>query len=107
MSFESLLNTTVNVESRTESQNAMGEVTNAWAVLHTAMPCRIQANKVNEKNNAGGEYFVAPFTIYAPVSYAIADDDRVVNGSIIYEVIRALKDSSNHHWQLQCKIIDN
>jgi len=107
MSFESLLNKTVNVESRVESQNAMGEVSNAWSVLHANMPCRIQPNKVSERNNTSGEYFVAPFTIYALTSYAIADDDRIVDVSTVYEVIRASKDSSDHHWQLQCKVIDN
>ena len=108
MSFEALLNKTVNVESRTQGQDAFGEITNTWSTKHASMPCRIQPNRnVDERVNRGGEYMVVPFIIYAAVDYDIADDDRIVDGTTVYEVVRALKDSSEHHWELKCKIVDN
>ena len=43
MSFASLLNSTVNVQRKTETADGQGGYTTTWAVLHRNVPCRFQA----------------------------------------------------------------
>ncbi len=54
MSFQALLNSTCDIEEKTETQNAQtGEMVATWASLHTDVECRIvDKNFINSKTNS-------------------------------------------------------
>ena len=109
MSFTGLLRQKATVQAMTQTQNAFGEKVESFATKASDEPVRVQPNKATEKDSATGEYIVAPFTIYAGINAAFTfeDSDRLVEDGVTYEVIRAKKDSSEHHWELQAKIVTN
>jgi len=107
MGFSALLKQTAVVQRHTLTQNSLGEKVKSWAVVYASMPVRVQPKSYSEKQNLGADYVLAPYTIFAENEYAILDNDRIVVGSVNYEVIKAQKDSSEHHWELKCKTFDN
>lgn len=107
MSFEGLLNQIGNIEQLIQTQNAYGEKVKSYGVKSTGVNMRIQFNGANEPTWEGGVLIKAPYTIYMSPSYDVVDSDRIISGAITYEIIKAEKDSSQHHWQLQCKVISN
>jgi hypothetical protein len=111
MSFLKLLNREGVQERYTSTQNSFGEEDKTWNVINALLKCRVQKRTMNEKNSllekgGVGEYVVADYTIYALEDEDIIDRDRITVDSKQYEVIKAVKDSSQHHWELKCKIVD-
>lgn len=54
MSFDAQLNLTATVERATESVGDSGEVSLAWAVQATGVPCALQARGVAERQTDAG-----------------------------------------------------
>ena len=111
MSFSKLLNREGLQERYTETQNSFGEEEKSWGVIKDPFKCRVQKNSINQKNidlvkGGMGEYVIADFTIYAFKEEDVIDNDRITVDNVKYEVIKAEKDSSLHHWELKCKIVN-
>lgn len=109
MSFTSLLNR-VGTQSRyTETQNSFGEAEKSWAVINAALRCRVQKTNINQRNvdlvkGGIGDYVLAEYTIYALPDEDIIDLDRITVDGVNYKVLKAQKDSSQHHYELKCEI---
>jgi len=113
MSFTSLLNRQGSQERYTETQNSFGENQKVWQVVKVALRCRVQKGirGVNQKNvdlvkGGLGNFVVADYTIYCLPEESILDDDVIVVDTVRYRVLKADKDSSQHHWELKCEIVN-
>lgn len=112
MSFTSLLNRQGVQERYTETQNSFGENQKTFAVVNAAFRCRVQKGitGANQKNvdlvkGGLGNFVVADYTIYALPEGVVLDEDVIVVDAVRYRVLKADKDSSQHHWELKCEIV--
>ena len=111
MSFTSLLNRQGVQERYTETQNSFGEEEKTWNVLQPVFKCRVQKTNVNQRNvtlvkGGLGSYVLADYTLYALPEEDVIDNDQVTVDGVKYKVIKAQKDSSQHHWELKCEIVN-
>ena len=96
MSFESLLNTSVTILSRTSTTNELGEKIHSWASKGETST-RIVPITIEERLILPGEYQNARYKAYFPSSTSISEKDRIVWNDNVYEVVGVYLDSSFHH----------
>lgn len=114
--FRGLLNVTVNVEEQSQVRDAQNQIVTSWAVKIADMPCRIHkmstkdvfssVGKGGQASDGLGEFAKNLYRISAEIINDIVSDNRVNANGRIYEIITASIDSSNHHWMLECKLLD-
>jgi hypothetical protein len=110
MSFTSLLNRQASQERYTETQNSFGENQKTFQVIKAALRCRVQKININQRNidlvkGGLGNFVIADYTIYCLPEESILDEDVIVVDAVRYRVLKADKDSSQHHWELKCEIV--
>lgn len=110
MSFDELLIQTCNIYAHTKVTDAYGDGTSTWAQVTNggSVACRVQPNKASKFQVDGKiEASKPPYTIYVKLvtSLSIAQGDKVEVTSLSqnFRVLQAKKDSSGHHWELDCE----
>jgi hypothetical protein len=111
MSFTSLLNRQGSQSRYTETQNSFGEEEKTWQVIQADFKCRVQKTDINQRNidlvkGGIGSYVLADYTIYALPEEDVIDNDEITVDGVKYKVLKAQKDSSQHHWELKCEIVN-
>lgn len=104
MSFDSLLNTTCIIESKTETQGDKGSVVVAWATKVSGVKTRKRKNGTPKIFDSLLKTYVDDYIFYMPVGTNIAVKDRVNHAGALYEVLQVATDSEVHHMEIVAKI---
>lgn len=99
------MNKVCTIQSKTQTKNALGQVTNVYANVSTAVPCRVMPlNASYSDNDAKMRRSPAGWKIYIPGTYSVDENYRIiVAGDQNYIVKFAKQESSFHHWELECE----
>lgn len=100
MSFESLLNDTCDIQSKTATQTGSGELSVTWSDKATDVPTRRRTSKQPSVVNGIGQVTITSYTFYFLPETDITEADRIVYDSEVYGVVLAAKDSSGHHLEV-------
>lgn len=97
MSFKSLLNKEVYLQTRASSQNDIRE----WAYTYTSATsttkCRLSPLSMAERTDPTGRYDDVRYKGYFTYDTSIDKDSRLVYGGESYRVKECIVDSENHH----------
>lgn len=105
MTYATLLNKTGHFKTRTQSQDGSGQMIETFAVggnpeiAYRFNPDRSAGNSQNIGNIStltGRFYFLASVSVV--VGGVFQDEDEVD-----WEILNCVKDSSDHHWEVQAK----
>ena len=108
MSIRNLYNDTCTVKSvAPASQNDMGEMVIPLTVKYADIPCRIEELRLGDREfvQGDGEFISIAYRIYTDPSYLIDRNDIIDFWDKSVRVVLARKDSSKHHYELECKEI--
>jgi cell shape-determining protein MreC len=105
MSFSKLLNTTCNIQSKSESQGSTGELSLSWSNKATSVPCRIQSGKNASVSEDIGKRSLVGVKVYFEIDVDINEGDRIVSDGITYDVILVAQDSSGDHLEVQASYV--
>ena len=105
MSFSKLLNTTCDIQSKTESQGSTGELTASWSNKANDVPCRINSGKNASVSEDIGKRSLVAVKIYFEVDVDINEGDRIVTEDETYDVILVAQDSSADHLEVQASYV--
>lgn len=105
MSYESLLNTNIYIQTKTSSQNILGEWINTYTSSTTPTKCRMVPIKVSERIDNTGLFDDVNYTCYCLSSASISRDNRVEYAGEYYRVKEMELDSSFHHKKALLKLI--
>lgn len=87
MSFKSLLNSTVNIQRKTQAADGQGGYNPTWAVVHYRVKCRFQALTSKEAILTYDKAIVfANYYVHMEHISDIAEGDRLYLGTRIFEV---------------------
>ena len=101
MSFSKLLNTTCDIQSKTESQGGTGELSLSWSNKATDVACRINSSKSSNVSESIGKRSVVNVKVYFEITVDINEGDRIVTDDRIYDVITVSQDSSGDHLEVE------
>lgn len=104
MSFNSLLNTTCTIESKTRSQGDKGSVAFAWTTKASGVLTRKRKNGTPKIFDALLKTYVDDYIFYMPVGTVIEVEDRITHDGETYEVLQAVTDSEEHHLEVVAKL---
>jgi hypothetical protein len=111
MSYNNLMNVTAKIERNTPTQDSFGSSIDAWSTITAAEPCRLKrnanANANARQREAIGEYLEKSFTVYMKPTANVLCHDRLTIGGLVYDVMANNKDSANHHFELDCELIED
>lgn len=107
MAFNRLLKQTCTIKKETTTQGSDGQFTKSFSTVYSNVPCNISRSS-RATSNTGGEgldYIMEGYTIYIEKIYTDIDEGYKIISSdnYTYLIKRANKDSSLHHWELQCE----
>lgn len=87
MSFKSLLNSTVDVYRKTQTDDGQGGYTSTWAAIYTSKKCRFQALTSKEAVLTYDKATVfANYYIHMEHLSNIAEGDRIYLGTRTFEI---------------------
>lgn len=100
---------TCEIQSSTESRNALGEVTRTWSTLsgHGALPCAVSTTaKAGELRTEDQEYVEADFRIALRGHYpTVTEEHRAVVGALTYNILRVRHDQMSETTYLDCEVV--
>ena len=104
MSFEKLLNKLCVIQTKSEVQDGLGEISTTWANTYTDVKCRYNRNKVPQI--ADGSYKVTQedYVFYFLNTATITIADRIVVDSKTFEVMHVFEDSKGHHKEVFARL---
>lgn len=107
MSLLDLLNITCNIQSRTETQGAFGDVSNDWFNVYEDVPCHIQpySGEPIELEN-GVQATIIDFIIYFSPEQNIAGSHQIIIRNKIYKVVGVVQDSRQTYKKAYVRFID-
>ncbi len=112
MSFDELLTQSCVVYTHQKVTDSYGDSTLTWTAGATIL-CRVQPLSASYRAIAGGAAIIAEvskpqYRIYVKVGSTIAQGDKLVVAALSqsFMVKFAKKDSSGHHWELDCEELD-
>lgn len=97
MTYESLMNSNIYINTRASSQNAYNEWTYTYTASSTPTKCRIMPVTVAERIDAPGLYDNVSYICFALSSASITRDMQVTYRGNQYRVKEMEMDSSYHH----------
>lgn len=97
ISYESLLNNSIYLNTKASSQNAYHEWTYTYTTSSTPTKCRMVPVKVADRVDRPGLYDDVSYTCYTLSSASITRDSQVTYNSTQYRVKECEFDSSFHH----------
>lgn len=113
MSFDELLIQTCDIQAHTQVTDSYGDSSLTWSNVSNGgtVPCRVQPNKASSFEIDGKmKVSKPPYTIYVKLvsGLTIAQGNKVIVSSLgqNFKVLQAKKDSSGHHWELDCEEFD-
>jgi len=104
MSFKKLLNKTCEIQRYSASQSSTGQLDKTWATVSTPK-CRVQKRLVSQNKDLASPYADASHVIYMLPDVNVLDEDRIVVGANVFEIVAVQKDSSEHHFEIFAKLI--
>lgn len=104
MSFNSLLNTTCIIESKTSTQGEKGSVNFAWATKASGVKTRKRKNGTPKIFDSLLKTYVDDYIFYMPAGTNVKVEDRINHGGEYYEVLQAVTDSEGHHLEVVAKL---
>ncbi len=110
MSFRSLLNKRCDVEQVTDTIDAYGTSTRAWAIRHRSLACRViplnRADSV-EQSIRDKESVKRLVKIMTEYKSGITETDRILFSSSYYH-IKLVRNPGNmhHHLEIECELIE-
>lgn len=108
MSIKNLYNDVCTVKSiAPASQNDMGEIIRPLTDKYVDIPCRITELRLGDREfvQGDGEFVSISYRIYTDPSYDIERNDIITFWDKTVRVVLDRKDSSKHHYELECKEI--
>ena len=113
MSFNSLLNKTATLSSRTVTANEYGP-TETWSDVYTSVPCAVQpiisreARRNEQVSIYGAEKTESTHTMFLPPTYTITETWRATVDSKTYDII-FVPDAAGrgHHQEVKLRITGN
>lgn len=100
MSFSDLLNLTCTIQEQQKAQTNTGQITVSWMDKLTDVKTRKNVSRIPTVTEALGKVTVIETTFYFESDVDIAQGDRIVLDTEIYDVITVVKDSSQHHLEV-------
>ena len=97
MTFESLLEDEIYIQTAVSSQNELGEWEYTYSTTSTAIDARISPISDIDKKTIAGRWEKATLKAYIGYSENVSPGDRVVYGGQTYLVDNVVWDSSKHH----------
>ena len=114
MSLQSLLNDTCTIYTKTKTVDSYGDASSTFASSATGVRCRLQGVSAFYKGIAGaaraeiGKTAKPSYKLYLEESAVVAQGNKIaVTGAGKNLLVTfAKKDSSAHHWELECEELD-
>lgn len=115
MSFDELLIQTCTVYSHTTTTDDLGDASATWSSIAASVPCRVQPVSASYKSIQGNnvellKYAKPQYKLYVKVQsgVTILQGHKVTVSELSqsFTVNFAKKDSSGHHWELECEEFD-
>ena len=101
MAIEDLYNITFSVQRLTNAQDAIGGESGTWANLSTGNIGRYRLLSGTEREYAGRQGVMSTHRLYCESSVTIIEADRVVIGSLTFDVQYIYNvDELDHHLQV-------
>lgn len=97
MTFNSLLNKSVSLQTKASSQNSLGEWSYSYTSASTPTICRLSPLSASERMNTTGRYDDVRFKCYLESGATITRDNRLIYNSETYRIKEAYLDSESHH----------
>lgn len=97
MTFDSLLNTHINIQSKYSSQNSYGEWTYSYSGASTNTVCRLMPLTARERIDTTGLFDNVKYKCFCTSGTAIDRDNRITHAGETYRVREVIIDSSFHH----------
>ena len=104
MSFESLLNTTCTIQSKTGTQSDSGQVVFSWATKASNVKTRKYRNDKPQIYDNDLKTYVDDYKFYFLVGQSIAKEDQILIDGDTYEVLSVANDSAGHHKEVIAKL---
>jgi head-tail adaptor len=107
MSFDSLLNTTCEVQKRTLAQDATGQPIETWVMQSTGVRCRLNPISGGEKQGSNQLLGSATHTLFVKTNILPDTGEyRVLIDSVTYNVLlNKNAGGHNHHFEFLLEII--
>lgn len=103
MSFEGLLNATVDIQKKTTAQNATSkQLVETWATVYKNVKGRLDQASGQEYQGTVKDIGKATLVLFIPKKYIIDGVNyRIKYGSIIYNIVICSNAGGHfHHWQI-------
>lgn len=97
MTFSSLLNNNILLQTKYSSQNDFGEWTYTYSGASTATKCRISPLSMAERIDNTGMFHDVTYKCFCLSSAGIVKDSRVNYAGDSYRIKEVLLDSESHH----------
>lgn len=95
MTFDTLLNSEVDIYTRTATTNALGEKIYSWAVAYQDVDCRLSPLTAEEMMIRPGEWTDVKYKAWFSPDTTITTNDRIYSGSNQYVIREVLIDSES------------
>lgn len=107
MSFNTLLNKTCTIQTKTESQSGTGSITESWGNTYTSVPCRYNRANASKGSTFAGQYQVTikDFIFYFKSDATIGEGSRIVVDGKTFNVQQVFKDSAGHHYEVFARLV--
>ena len=94
--YESLLNTTVSVYTKSSTTNELGESINTWSYLASGVKCRLVPVTAEILPTLPGETQNIQYVAYFLSSQALSVNDRIKYNSKVYTIDNLFLDSEGY-----------
>ena len=105
MTFESLLEDEIYLQTTASSQNELGEWEYTYTTISTAINARMVPISDVDRRTIAGRWEDATLKAYVDYSVSVSPGDRIVYNSDTYLVDNVVWDSSKHHKTLILEIL--
>ena len=104
MAFEKLLNKLCVIQTKSEVQTGLGEITTSWADTYTDVKCRYNRNKAPIIHDGSYKVSLEDYSFYFLVATTITKADQIVVDGNTFEVLAVFEDSKGHHKKVYARL---
>ena len=104
MSFAKLLNKTCSIYGKTQAQDDLGQLKETWTLSQSNVKCRGNYDRASGKDQKIGLTSILGCKFYFASDISINEGNRISFEGRIFEVDTVVKDSSDHHLEVQANI---
>ena len=104
MSFEKLLNKLCTIQTKSEVQTGLGEITTSWVDTYTDVKCRYNRSKAPIVLDGSYKVSLEDFSFYFLITSTITKADQIVVDGNTFEVMHVFEDSKGHHKKVYARL---